>query len=200
MKIKQIEAILKRDKRIVVFNAPSCQWLSNGVAAYPAYNLPQLNKENILTFFDVAEGKRSNFHFEESELPTTLNFEDCDATEHILERGSMSIVTQGGVYEPLQTSQGITFIDTRYLKPLSDIADGYELYERTTANGRIYIVAKAGLMILGVIMPYELVNERFIDTLETWLRLSRVSLFNREQQATAERNEQYSFEEPAEEE
>lgn len=193
MKIKQIESILKQEKTIIVAETPSCQWLSNGAAFYPVYNLPKLTKENIFTLFDVAEDKREKFYFEERALPTFLNFEDGDSTEQMIERGTMSIIAQGRVLEPLKTSQGIAFINSRYLKPFADADNGYELYERIDEFGRVYIAVKSGFMLLGIIAPYDLVSDSFITTLETWLELSRVTWFNKAQKRAEATERQLSL-------
>ena len=55
MKLKQIEAILKSEKTIIVSETSSCQWLGNGEVFYPVYNLPKLTKENIFTMFETAK-------------------------------------------------------------------------------------------------------------------------------------------------
>lgn len=62
----------------------------------------------------------------------------------------------------------------------SDIDAGYELYERTTAQGKPYIAVKNGFMLLGIISPYDLVNETFINNLDEILKLSRIALFNKQ--------------------
>ena len=163
MKLKQIESILKQEKTIIVAETPYCQWLGNGSAFYPVHGLPKLTKENIFTLFDVAEDKREKFYFEERPLPAFLNFEDSDSTEVMLERGAIAFFAEGRALEPLKTSQGIAFINSRYLKPFSDEVNGYELYERTDENGRIYIAVKAGFILLGVIAPYDLVSDKFMN-------------------------------------
>lgn len=181
MKIKQVEAILKAQKTIIVFETPECQWLGDGSAFYPVYNLPKLTRENIFTIFDIAEEKRGKFYFEERELPPSINFEDDDSTERMLERSAFSLVADGRHLEPLKTSQGMAYINKRYLTPFFDSAEGFDLYERTSTDGTPYIVAKAGFILLGVIAPYDLVNESFIETLKDILELSCVALFNKEQ-------------------
>lgn len=143
--------------------------------------MPKLTKENIFTLFDIAEDKRDKFYFEERPLPAYLNFEDGDSSEQMLERGSIAFIAEGRALEPLKTSQGIAFINSRYLKPFSNEPNGYELYERMDENGRIYIAVKAGFILLGVIAPYDLVGDKFIQTLETILELSRVAWFNKAQ-------------------
>ena len=185
MKLKQIEAILKAEKTIIVSETPSCQWLGNGAAFYPVYNLPKLTQDNIFTMFDIAEDKRDKFYFEERELPSFINFEDGDESEEMLDRGSIAFYAQGRTLEPLKTSQGIAFINTRYLKPFTDSQAGYELYERTDKLGRPYIVVKSGFVLLGVISPYDLVSESFVQTLEEILNLSKVTLFNKQEKSRA---------------
>ena len=185
MKLKQIEAILKAEKTIIVSETPACQWLGNGAAFYPVYNLPKLTQDNIFTMFDIAEDKRDKFYFEERELPSFINFEDGDESEEMLDRGSIAFCAQGRTLEPLKTSQGIAFINTRYLKPFTDSQAGYELYERTDKLGRPYIVVKSGFVLLGVISPYDLVNEGFVQTLEEILNLSKVTLFNKQEKSQA---------------
>ncbi len=185
MKLKQIEAILKAEKTIIVSETPACQWLGNGAAFYPVYNLPKLTQDNIFTMFDIAEDKREKFYFEERELPSFINFEDGDESEEMLDRGSIAFYAQGRTLEPLKTSQGIAFINTRYLKPFADSQAGYELYERTDKLGRPYIVVKSGFVLLGVISPYDLVNENFVQTLEEILNLSKVTLFNKQEKSRA---------------
>ena len=182
MKIKQIESILKQDKAIIVAETPSCQWLGNGDALYPVYNLPKLTKENIFTLFDIAEDKREKFYFKELELPIPLNLEDNDDTEVLIERDTMSIIARGRVLEPLKTSQGMAFINQRYLKPFANEENGYELYERTNNHGRTYIAVKGGFMLLGIIGTYDLVDDNFISTIKSWLELSRVTMLNKAQE------------------
>lgn len=193
MKLKQIEAILKAEKTIIVSETPSGQWLGNGAAFYPVYNLPKLTQENIFTMFDIAEEKRDKFYFEERQLPTYLNFEDGDESEQMLDRGTIAFYAHGRTLEPLKTSQGMAFINARYLKPFADHAAGYELYERIDALGRPYIVAKSGFILLGVIAPYDLVSEEFIETLENILSLSRITLFNKNSKKDTDDAEQLTL-------
>lgn len=128
----------------------------------------------------ILQRRRDKFYFEERPLPPHINFEDGDDGEQLLERGAIAFYAQGRTLEPLKTSQGIAFINTRYLKPFSDIDAGYELYERTTAQGKPYIAVKSGFMLLGIISPYDLVNETFINNLDEILKLSRIALFNKQ--------------------
>lgn len=187
MKIKQIESILKSKKTIIILNTPSCQWLGDGSAFYPVYNLPKLTQENIFTIFDVPEDKRDKFSFQELDAPTHINLDDDDENEQMLDRSKFVDICAGGRrLEALVTSDGISFIDTRYLKPFADIDDGCELYERIDKSGKPYIAAKTGFVIVGIIKPYDLINDKFINILESMLTLSRAALFNKEKRTPPE--------------
>lgn len=42
-------------------------------------------------------------------------------------------------------------------------------------------------MLLGIFAPYDIVNEEFIETLETIVSLSKVTLFNKKEKAAENR-------------
>ena len=156
----------------------SGQWLSDGSAVYPVYNLPRLTQDNIYAMFDIAGEQQDKYLVEIRELPQYINFTDSDVSERMLDRASMFLTVDGQVLEPLETSQGLVFIQRKYLKPFTDLADGVEIYERTDRNGNIYIAVKSGFLLMGVILPYRTINAKFIQTLDRWAMLSRVALEN----------------------
>lgn len=191
MKIKQIEKILKAQKRIYICEARGAQWLSDGGAFYPVYNLPVLTEENIFPLFDIPEDKRDKFYLKTPSLPTFLNFEDSDENEQMIDRGDFSILVNGRILEPLKTSRGIVFIKSRYLMPI-DADEGFALYERISEYGRPYIVAKRGFILQAVIYPENIIDDKFVESLETLLRLSRDALSN-EQRAKENDDETQCF-------
>ena len=176
MGIKKIEAICKAARRIVVLWGGECQWIGDGSAFYPVYGLPILTEENIYTMFDISEDKRSKFVFTETEMPATYNFSDQCDSEVPLVREEISVIRYGMTLIPFKTSEGITYVDRRYLKPLEDGENEYVLCERTAKNGQVYIVAKQGFLLAGVIMPAAAVDKAFVDQLKTLYQLSEVKL------------------------
>lgn len=116
--------------------------------------------------FDIPEEKASKFLFEIRALSQTLdvNVKDIDATENLLERSKISICLNGIELEPLKTSQGIMYINTRYLEPFADIETGYEIYERTRKDGMVYFAIKSGLILCGIVLP-SFGDEKFIKEL-----------------------------------
>lgn len=191
MKIKRVESILKARKTIITYHTEDkCQWIGDGSAFYPIYNLPPLTEENIFAMFDIAESKRDKFFFAERTLPDNLSFKDTDATEVMLDRAEYAISFNGRNLEPLKTSQGVAFIDKRYLSPFENTDNSYELYERTTKDGAIYFAVKNGFLLLGVIAPYDLVSERFIMKLKELLVMSQMVWANKEEQVRIEEEQE----------
>lgn len=176
MGIKKIEAICKASRRIVVLWGGECQWIGDGSAFYPVYGLPLLTEEHIFTMFDIPEDKRSKYLFTETEMPTTYDFSDSCDSEVPLIREDLSVIRYGMTLIPFKTSEGISFVDKRYLKPLEDGENEYVLCERTAKNGQVYIVAKQGFLLAGVIMPYAAVDKAFVEQLKVLYKLSAVKL------------------------
>ena len=179
MKIKNIAAICKKNKSVVLFERRNdegdvtLQYIGDGGAVYPAIGLPMLDEESVLAIFD-----------------------DIDGTEKPVEREAISIVYSGRTLKPLRTRRGLVFIESRYLSPVSDVMDVLELYERITPSGTPYIVAKAGFLLQAVIMPYDVINQQFVDKLQELTRECVISLDLRKQEAErarADEAEQYSL-------
>ena len=201
MKIKSIATICKKYKYAVLYerygrNGGVIQYIGDGGAAYPVTGLPALDKESLLTIFDVPEKQREDWFVQMECVPSEINFEDADANEKPVEREALSVVCSGKTLKPLQTRRGLVFIESRYLSPVSDVLDVLELYERITPNGTPYIVAKAGFLLQAVIMPYDVISQQFVDNLKRLTEQCALSLDLREQEkarAQAEEPKQYSL-------
>lgn len=82
MKIKSIAAICKKNKNIAIFERYSddgdilTQYIGDGSAVYPVVGLPQLDKESLLTIFDVPEKDRDNYFVKTLGVPVGISFED----------------------------------------------------------------------------------------------------------------------------
>lgn len=98
MKIKSIAAICKKNKNIAIFERYSddgdilTQYIGDGSAVYPVVGLPQLDKESLLTIFDVPEKDRDNYFVKTLGVPAGISFEDTDATD-TAQRKSISATT-----------------------------------------------------------------------------------------------------------
>lgn len=181
MKIKGVESILKSSKTIIVCRGKlHGQWLGDGCAMYPIHNLPELTEHHLFALFDIPEEKQSKYMYQERGLPKGIDFRDCVENESVLQRGKITINAMGRELEPLFTSNGAVFINTKHLKPFSDEPDGFELYERISGDGEPYIVAKSGMLIIGIIIPFRVEGKKFLEELEQLVAGVRKTLENRE--------------------
>lgn len=186
MKIKSIAAICKKSKSVLLCDMPEYngsidQWVGDGSALYPLHNIPYMGTENICTIFEFTDNDMEKSFIRHCNVPAEINFHDIDPKERIINPPKMSIVCSGLVLKPLQTSQGLVFIDSKYLSPLADINfRALELYERVTKSGQIYIAAKNGLLLLAIIMPLDTINDIFLEQIETLARECRVSYERKE--------------------
>lgn len=120
MKIKNIAAICKKNKYAVIYERHTegggvVQYIGDGAAAYPVTGLPALDKESLLTIFDVPEKQREDWFVQVAGIPSEISFEDTDANEKPVEREAISIAYSGRTLKPLQTRRGLVFIESRYL-------------------------------------------------------------------------------------
>ena len=200
MKIKNIAAICKKNKYAVIYERYTegggvVQYIGDGAAAYPVTGLPALDKESLLTIFDVPEKQREDWFVQVAGIPSEISFEDMDANEKPVEREAISIAYSGKTLKPLQTRRGLVFIESRYLSPVADVLDVLELYERRTAEGAPYIVAKAGFLLQAVIMPYDVINQQFVESLQDLTRECEFSLSEKERRER-EARDRFTFTEP----
>lgn len=124
MKIKNIAAICKKNKYAVIYERYTegggvVQYIGDGAAAYPVTGLPALDKESLLTIFDVPEKQREDWFVQVAGIPSEISFEDTDANEKPVEREAISVAYSGRTLKPLQTRRGLVFIESRYLSPVS---------------------------------------------------------------------------------
>ena len=79
MKIKNIAAICKKNKYAVIYerygeSGGVIQYIGDGAAAYPVTGLPALDKESLLTIFDVPEKQREDWFVQVAGIPSEISF------------------------------------------------------------------------------------------------------------------------------
>lgn len=181
MKLKKVAAICSRQGVFrlcdeVREGGEVRQWLGDGVALYPLDGLPLLDDDNLCTMFGITEKKRKKCSFRRVEVPEYLCLDDWEQGERCLHDDWPTVEYNGFVVKPLSTREGIVFIQNAYLAQLEDMADYLQLFERRTASGRTYIVAKNGLEITAVIMPMDTTKMGFVDKLEELARMCRLTV------------------------
>ena len=180
MKIKKIESLCKNAKRLMIFNARDVQWISDGRAVYPLYGLPRLTPDNVLTMFDVPEDKRGKIYVDEkTELPPYLDISDAYPGEKEIAQEKISFNYYGKTLLPFRGSQGVIFLDKKYLEPLTDAKHGFTLFERVFADGRSYVAVKDGMLLSGIILPDDAASAELADLLVNVGELVAVSAENK---------------------
>ena len=157
-------------------NGEATQWLGDGNAAYPLHGLPYMSEDSLYRMFDVTEKKQDKAYFTHEEMPEALDVDDVSATDCIAEDLGITVSYNGTVLLPLSYTGGILYIKSKYLGPLEDQADFLQLYVRRSKSGARYVVAKTGMLIAGIIMPYNAMQESFVQRLEEIAAMTRREL------------------------
>lgn len=199
IKLKQVEAICKKRKTIIVSEAGGSQWIGDGAAFYLVDELPKLTRELVFTMFDIPPDKRESFYFAEAS-PPDMNFEDCDESEVFIGKSDGCIVWDDMTLCPFAASQGLILLDAKYLRPFYEQDGGFDLYERMDAHGNSYFAVKAGFVLLGLIMSKRVDWEQLAKTLSNW---HTMAVLSRENERLSKKRSMYQeglMDEPAEEE
>lgn len=154
------------------------QWLGDGKAMYPLTGLPVMDIENICAMFDITEKKREKLVMRREDAPDSINLEDTDLREWKLGDQKLCVRYNGMDLLPLETSEGVTFIQEKYLLPLDNL-EYMQLYERRSTTGGLYIAAKIGMILQAVIMPMDLPGEEFMNLLDDLTRQCRAAMRKR---------------------
>ena len=171
MKLKNVAEICKRAGVFYLYDEHKesgefRQWLGDRCAVYPLDGLPVLDEGNLCAMFDITEKQKKKLRIRREDAPDGISLEDTEPGEGYLFDVWPVIEYENVAVKPLNTREGMVFIQNGYLSPLSDMEDYLSLYERKDTAGRTYIVAKNGLEIVAAIMPIERIKDSFVDTLE----------------------------------
>lgn len=170
MKLKDIAAILRAGRIIYIIEGKDGQWLGDGCCAYPIYGLPHMEQDNMRTLLDIPEKQWDRYNV----INKRFLFDESDNAldEFQLADIGVSLSHLGTVAIPLVGNRKLFYILPKYIKPFQD-GKSYSYFARKTSDGNYNIVVKEGFLLRGVIVPYDIVNEKFIDTLELVCSLSR---------------------------
>lgn len=189
MKIKSIAAICRREKRIQLIeenrSGDIIQYIGDSQAAYQVNGLSELDMESVFTIFDVPEKDRAKYHAVRGTFPEGIRASDFDQGEKRVDEPRLTISYGGKDLIPLETSEGMVFIESRYLTPLSDSRQDLNLFARKAVDGSTYIVAKAGLLLQAIIIPTNIVTEDLVTDLNRLHWKCKEVLQHRSDQAQA---------------
>lgn len=181
MKIKKVVDICRREGVARIYeDTNDTQWLSNGYACYPLYEVPELSEDEFFTIFDFTEKQREETIFERSAFPSHLSTSDVLPSDQLCEKLSPNIPFSTKLLIPFSTASGIKFLDSEYLAPFAGEINNMEVYERTSAKGEPYFVVKIGMCLRAIIMPFNAVNQSFVDNIAKIYSLCKNALYKKE--------------------
>lgn len=158
MKLKKLASICNSHKRVDIYeqhltDGEVKQFISDGGAIYPIYGLPRLDKENLLTIFDIAPEDWEKWRVNIKSPPLGYCLDDVteDGEDEAVEVFYNPVVMNISALKPVKTSVGTVFYQDKYLDPVKDADQGIQFYVRYTPKGNPYIVIKSGLFLQAVI-------------------------------------------------
>lgn len=194
MKVGKIIKLCKERRQVQTTKYNGTQWLGNGSGLYPLYRAPVFGKDELCYAYDIGEKQSSEMMYRE--LPEFKGFclDDYDEAETEAERLPITITRMGYVLAPYKTEEGLYFIDIKYLAPFDD-EDEVSLYKRNREDGGVYFVAKAGFIIMGIIMPVDIINEEFLKDIKELCDMCDMSFKNKKTERVGKACQQYLLEE-----
>ncbi|MBR2335824.1 MAG: hypothetical protein IKA62_06350 [Clostridia bacterium] len=181
MKIKKIVDMCRREGTVKIFvDESGVQWLGNGYACYPLYDIPTLTEDEFYTIFDFTPKQRNETVFTRSPFPDSLCNDDIHPTDQHCDRLSQYIPFGSRLLIPFSTAVGIKFLDDEYLAPLVGETDKVEVFERTSKNGESYFAVKVGMTLRAIIMPFNAINKSFVDNIGEIYSLCKNALINKD--------------------
>lgn len=158
MKIRKIASICRESGRASIIDHVDGdgvvhQWITDGHAAYPVTGMPYLEAEHLPQVFELTKKQAEEMNIEAIPCPLSINFSDAIANETQCEDEPIGIVFCGHHLMPLSASGETWLIDRDYLSPITAEYPDVLFYLRSEGSAQ-YFAVKAGLMLVGIIMPY----------------------------------------------
>lgn len=151
MKIQKIVDICKKSGQLYITEAESAQWIGDGQAFYPIYDLPKLSIEDICVIYAIPEDKQDKMILNEKTVTELggVSLSGLGGEEQAAEVIKMAIIYAGASYVILKCGEEISFVKRVYLTPFEE---DVQLWKRK-GNGFEYFVVTAGMFVTGIILP-----------------------------------------------
>lgn len=182
MKISKIAKLCKDTKYVGYAVDGRGLWLGNGCCAFLIPEFSELSQEGIALALGIAEKEKSKYKFMIMDL-SDFNIEDIDEKE--TQCLQMDFIAFRGSSVPFKTEDGIRFLQVDMVNVLKDELENIEIYMRRAKDGRACFVAKVGMYIKGLFMPERVINADFINKLNEFNNLCRITYQNDEAKAQA---------------
>ncbi len=154
MKLKEIAALCRKAKSVIVFDEEGRQWAGDGSAMYILpENIGGMTPDTLCVIFDIPTDKAAEFYTRRSEFPATFESGDEAEEDELLFDTDRRVLYDGADMTPLQTPDGkVFFIKSKYLKAVND-SENLRLTLRIDGEGNRYIAVKDGMFLAAIIVP-----------------------------------------------
>lgn len=210
MKINAIASVIKGGGCIKLYRNFDEQYISNSYVCYAVSNLPHIETADqlcaVLGIPSEKQGKY-NIDIEAGVLPPVLCRNEVDRSlfdDTPIERDeTFSISYLGGEYIIFKNDYKIFFVQKAYLKPLSGYDELYYYDRLDRKDNNHSIVIKAGMLLVGVVVPSNIVDQHFAKRLMNIFRLVQKDIDNekyKERLKYTDERQSFDFPEAIEEE
>lgn len=159
MKIKKVVDLIKKRGVLIIYeDADGAQLLSDGSAVYPVVDMPSLDAVLFCSMYDITDKQTNKMVIQDCiPLPEHVDFRDVVENEKPVKNCFINIEASNRILIPYETSQGIAFIDKKYLAPFSDMDEQ---------------------MLVGIIYPYKLIDKHFVEDINSLAKGCTLALQN----------------------
>lgn len=164
MKIKKITSLCKRNQMAFLWDVTDAegvvhQWICTGNSAYPVDGLPYLSTENMVTIMDISDKQIEKMQIEHTPAPTNFDFSDTADIEYPAGAAQFSIIYGGETYLIFNAEGNTRFVKYECMAPIYKEHEGVEIWLRKSEAGSPYFAVKAGLLLVGIVMPSNNLDE-----------------------------------------
>lgn len=178
MKISKIARLCKQAGHIWLSTyyknteAMPYQWLSDGAAFYPLFNMPQLDAETVIPALSFTNKEAEKMLVEHTEFPGMFDWADCRESDIAL--GDPVLCWEDEKTDAIIETYnapgiGAVMIQRKYIQPLRADSDFLKLYLRGGRNG--YVIVKQGLLLSAIILTFRPDLERTVKQIEDFTAL-----------------------------
>lgn len=130
------------------------QWLGDGAAFYRMDGMPTLTVSNIPYLFDISADKAADMTIEEQDFPEDIDISGITMAERDVTKADQLITDAAGrILSPMSTDNGLCYLlRSKYI----DVLDEEVTFSlrRKLGSEIPYIVAKDGMFVIAMFMPY----------------------------------------------
>lgn len=151
MKIQKIVDICRKSGELYITKTKDAQWIGNGQAIYPLYDLPELSAEELCTIYSISEEQRDKMILNdrrESDY-SGVDFGGVAGSENAAEVISPGILYGGALFVMLRCGDEINFVRRIYLAPFKEEV---QFWRRECGIGAYYVIT-AGMFVKGIVFP-----------------------------------------------